>query len=240
MAVLSDQVDAGRIASIADILDVRLFESSSKLLETDALNLPLSFEIEVNPIIEYDAGSPYFVLRVKYSIRISSSRDTDSSADDEHPAESADDSNAVAQINFDFGALYRLELEDGDLEVRQEELDAYARTAGIMCIHPYAREHVNYITQQFSLPRLILPIVKLPLMGSPEVQPQIKLVLWQQETGAFRFAVRSRDDKSLATSSTYKSRASALEKTREILSNFPGIEFVDLTGAAENGESRAG
>ena len=234
MAIQTDQVAAGRIASIAELLDVRLFESSSKLLEVVSVERPLSFEIEANPIIEHDSGSLYFILRIRYALTISSSHDSAAHRDNEQQSESTETASEVAHINFDFGALYHFDLMEGEPEVGQEELDAYARTAGVMCIYPYAREHVNYVTQQLGLPRLVLPIIKLPLVGSPEEKSYLKLVLRKQAKGTFRFAIQSRDDDTLASSSSYKSRSAALSKIREIIGNFPGVEFVDLTGSAES------
>lgn len=169
MAVLDDQITAGRIARAAEIMDIRLFEASSKLVSTDAPGEVLSFDLDVNPVVQHDSGADYFVLRVSYVVTISSESGTSKeSSPDSEEDDSENDSGVVARISCDFGALYRLALEQDEAEVRAEELDAYARTAGMMCLHPYAREHVNYVTRNLGLPGLILPIFKLPLMGAPD------------------------------------------------------------------------
>ncbi len=165
MGLTDDRITAGRVARSADIVDIRLFEASAKLLSLDQTEGTLSFSIEVNPVVEYDVGSEHFVLRASYVVTISSSE----SADEESTPEPSDESvGVIARISFDFGALYRLNLEKDEPEITQDELDAYARTAGMLCLHPYAREHVNYVTRNLGLPGLILPIFKLPFIGAPD------------------------------------------------------------------------
>jgi len=169
MAVVGDRIIAGRVARSAEIMDIRLFEASSELIDFGKAEGILSFAIDVNPVIEYDAGADYFVLRASYEVTISSTENASEETASESANDGADDSGeTVARIRCNFGALYRLGLESDEPEIRQDELDAYARTAGMLCLHPYVREHVNYMTRNLGLPSLVLPIFKLPLIGAPD------------------------------------------------------------------------
>lgn len=166
MSDTDDLISARRIAASAEILDIRLFETSVKLLHLSRGQGSLSYGIDVNPVVQHASGADHFVLETSYVVTIS---DSESSGEGEpEKVDDDDDAGVLARIRFSFGALYQLGLGNDEPEVSQDEFDAYARTAGLLFMFPYAREHVSYMTRSLGLPDLILPLFKLPFVGAPD------------------------------------------------------------------------
>lgn len=149
--------NASRVAARASILDVRLFKTSAELHGFPNADTHLAWSLEVQPIIEYSEGDAYSVMRVNYEVEIGQQHES------AQPDEESDDSEVLAAISFQFGALYRLNIEGLDSPIKADEISAFARSGVMLALFPYAREYVNDVTMRLGLPPLVINIEHIAL-----------------------------------------------------------------------------
>lgn len=143
---------AFRVATCATILDVRLFRTSAELHGIPSKDAHLVWSVHAKPSVEYSEGDDYSIIRIDFEVCIQEEHSSDD-ADDED-----DDSENVADISFQFGALYTLDIKDLDSPIEAEEISAYARSATLETLFPYAREYVHDVTMRLGLPPLVMGI----------------------------------------------------------------------------------
>lgn len=147
-ADIDDQRDlAARAAGCADLIDIRLFESSSKLVEVVAADVSLASDMQVEPTMTVDGDA--LVARVRFRVEITR----------------ADDDSPVASVECTYGALYRLPSEH---DLPRNELQAFSQSVGLLALYPYAREFTQTVTTRMGLPPLVLPILRQAI-PQPEV-----------------------------------------------------------------------
>jgi hypothetical protein len=76
--------------------------------------------------------------------------------------------HVVFQVDVTFLLVYEV---DPKFAVAQKDLDAFARSQGLMASWPYAREFMQNLTARMGLPVLILPTLKLI---SPEAGSKVR------------------------------------------------------------------
>jgi preprotein translocase subunit SecB len=147
-ADIDDQRDlAARAAGCADLVDIRLFESSSKLVEVVAADVALASDMQVEPTMTVEGDA--LVARVRFRVEITR----------------ADDDSPVAGVECTYGALYRLPSEH---DLPRNELQAFSQSVGLLALYPYAREFTQTVTTRMGLPPLVLPILRQAI-PQPEV-----------------------------------------------------------------------
>lgn len=144
---------AARVAGAADLLDVRLLESRTKL-EKLATEGSLSFTLTIEHKVEQEHEQDFFVVRLTFQTEITQEAD---GGEDE----------LVATIVCEYAALYDLVGLDG-YEPSAEEYQAYSETAATLTIYPYARELISSMVNRLGLPRLVLPTHRLPSPWHPD------------------------------------------------------------------------
>lgn len=149
----SDRRLAARVASRAEIGDVRLFEASIKLVDFPASHVAMRYTVEMSPRVDYEPGSERFVIRTTYHVAI-------------ELAEADDHAPAIASIEFELGGLFDLEARTGDDGVSEAEFGAFARTTGQMALWPFAREYIFDATGRLGLPPLAVGMFRIPLTAS--------------------------------------------------------------------------
>jgi hypothetical protein len=149
------QQQAARIAARADIRDVRLFETTAKLLRPPEPDSRLSYRLNSDATVEYDNGGS-FVVRVSYHLAIIE----EGSGEGDDPF--SDPQAAIAEIEFKQGGLFELEMRENDDPVRTDELEAFAVSMGQFALYPYARQYVYDLTGRLALPPLTLSVLRLP------------------------------------------------------------------------------
>ncbi|MFC5290940.1 hypothetical protein ACFPM7_28150 [Actinokineospora guangxiensis] len=150
------RASAARIAARSDIVDVRLVSVSAELVGQQKPGASLRFALENHPTIEYEPGETSFIVRVSYELTI------DQVAEGEKNESDAEGS-PVAEIRCVQAGLFTLEMRDGDAELEQGELEAYAQTTGQFALYPYARELFASLTSRIGLPALTLPAFRLAI-----------------------------------------------------------------------------
>jgi hypothetical protein len=143
---------ASHVARRARIRDIRLFEASAELKDF-AVENPLQWDLEINSSTEYNPGDAYFVVTMGYAITIEKPDDPGAEAGD---GESG--SEDVAEISFQFAALYTLELDNAAREITREEVEDFAATVAASALSPYAREYVHDVTMRMGLPPLVMDV----------------------------------------------------------------------------------
>lgn len=159
MADLNDlRNTAARVAAVADLVDVRLFHLDSTLEQVPvpggALSYSFDSEVEVQ---ESDNESAVLMVDGSYDVRLRQN-DVDESDDEDSEA----DGRLIAHVKINLAALYDVpELDPADFT--DEELDAFAKTTGLLTLHPYARELISNLTSRMGLPTLHVGTVRIPL-----------------------------------------------------------------------------
>lgn len=148
------QKEAARVASLADIADVRLFRCDLRFERFPKESQSLSWEVEMTPSTQYEEGDDYFVLEVDYKVVI---REAEESASDDESS-----GTELSTIEFTMAALYTLDIRDDKQDPTPDELDAYAKTMGTLALYPYSREFVQNMTSRMGFPPLTLSTIRLP------------------------------------------------------------------------------
>jgi hypothetical protein len=138
-----------RVAARATILDVRLFRTSAELHSIPTKDSRLTWSVDAKPSVEYSEGDDYSIIRIDFEVSI---QEEPGSGDPD------DDSEDLADLSFQFGALYTLDTKDLDSPIEPEEISAYARSGTLDTLFPYAREYVHDVTMRLGLPPLVMGI----------------------------------------------------------------------------------
>jgi preprotein translocase subunit SecB len=149
--LIETQRTAARIAAESEVLDIRMFSSSFELKHIPG-DVTLTWGLEVTPTADYSAGDDYFVITLDFLVKIESTV-----GDAKQEA-----TESVANIAFQFRALYSLDLPEGEHPVEEAELNAYARSFAMLTVYPYAREYVHHVTGRLGLPPLLIDLFSLP------------------------------------------------------------------------------
>lgn len=111
----------------------------------------LSYRLSIDHNVDYSVGEPALILTSVYTVTITSEQD---GVEIE-----------VADVAFTLALLVSIEVHDGDDDLTDEEVEAYAKTTGAFAQYPYAREYLQSITARMGLPALTLPVLRLPSDG---------------------------------------------------------------------------
>ena len=156
---------AARLAARANICDVRLMSTCAKIEDLPGANSVLTYDLDSDANVEYEPGTPSFVVRSTYRLSIAPAR----------RAEAADSSAAspIANIEFEQAALFVIsDFGDDDQSPTAEELTAYAVTTGQFALHPYAREYIYDVTGRLGLPPLTVGVLRMPWHGADSAVSQ--------------------------------------------------------------------
>jgi preprotein translocase subunit SecB len=157
---ISVQETAARVAARANVVDVRMFQSAVELVNIPSGDAPLSWDLEVTPSAEYTDGTDYFIVKINFSVQINNNDESSAREGTQN-----DESEKIANIAFQMGALYSLDLAKNDSPVLESELSAYAQSSGMLTLYPYAREYVHGVTGKLGLPPLLMSVFQLPYPG---------------------------------------------------------------------------
>ena len=159
---------AARVAAGAEIRDVRLFKSNLELLEFESATGELRYSVDIDAQTNFEPGADRFVLRSTYSLSI----DTVSG-----------EGSTVARISFELAALFSLDDEAQAADLREEEIEAFAKSTGQMALWPFAREYVFDSTGRLGLPPLAIGVFRVPLdrsdveaVSGDEVAPEVNSI----------------------------------------------------------------
>ncbi len=166
---ISDDLDlyaaqqaAARVAARAEIRDVRLFSSNVELDNFPSTGSRLRWSLDTDVAIEREEDDSAFILRSKYSLVIAEAKDVVSDSENGDNDAAGEEEGRVADISFEFAALFDLELREGDEPVEDSELQAFAVTTGQFALYPYSREYIYDVTGRLGLPPLTVGVLKLP------------------------------------------------------------------------------
>lgn len=160
--LVAAQERAARVAGAADLLDVRMLNASCELEELPG-DADLTFGVSLEPRVEHDSGDDYFVVRIEFKVKI----ERLAQGDDEGDEVATEEDRLVAFINSEWAALYDLVGLD-TYEPTEEEFQAYADTAATLTLFPYVREFVSSTTNRLGLPKLVLPVHRMPSPWHPD------------------------------------------------------------------------
>ncbi|RIV39331.1 SecB chaperone [Micromonospora radicis] len=158
------QQAAARVAARAEIRDVRLFGSSVELDHFPTTGSRLKWSLDTDVAVEREEDDSAFILRSRYSLVVAEATEVLPDTDDAGAeTDDGDDEGSIADISFEFAALFHLEMRDGDDPVNDAELQAFAFTTGQFALYPFAREYVYDVTGRLGLPPLTVGVLQLPV-----------------------------------------------------------------------------
>lgn len=142
---------SARVGAKAHLDDVRVHSLHAELdnlgATADQLRPQVEIEVDVTPVT---AGS--FVIAVTYSVDLVLLGENEEDSSDE-------EAEVAASVKVGVAGLYGSEGLPEDL--KDDELKAYAASAGVLALHPYAREVVSTTVQRFGLPSLLMPPLRI-------------------------------------------------------------------------------
>ncbi len=147
---------AARVAGRANLVDIRMVASQTRLGAFPSGDRPLTWRISTEPTVE--THEDLLVVSIAYEVVVVEVAETSDAP------EAGREELAVATVGFTLSALYD---SMRDLEPLDEELDAYSRTSSTLTLFPYARKFVDDMTGSMGLPRLTMGIWRLPYPGVP-------------------------------------------------------------------------
>lgn len=158
---------ASRAAACAQILDIRMLESSFKFLGWPG-DGSLSYGLQMSPEVDYELGDDAILLTVTYDLKIESIFEDDST-------------KPVAESSFNLGVLAGIRLRDGEISLSTEEVEAWSATTGSFALYPYAREYIQGITARMGLPALTLSVMRFDFDGPAKNELPTQLEAAQPE-----------------------------------------------------------
>lgn len=166
---ISEEIDlfaaqqrAARIAARAEIRDVRLFRSAVDLDKFPAEGAHLKWSLDTDVAVELEEDASAFVLRASYELTISEASTAVPDQRDGNAKKDDAEAPKVLDIQFEFAALFSLEMREGDASIDDSELQAYAVTTGQFAVYPFAREYIFDVTGRVGLPPLTVGVLQLP------------------------------------------------------------------------------
>ncbi|MGC4854442.1 hypothetical protein ACLQ24_13845 [Micromonospora sp. DT4] len=160
------QQAAARVAARAEIRDVRLFSSTVELDNFPSTGSRLKWSLDTDVAVEREEDDSAFILRSKYTLAVFEASETSPESDIDSNSDSggnSDEEGCVADLSFEFAALFNLEMCSGDEPVIDSELQAYAFTTGQFAIYPFAREYIYDVTGRLGLPPLTVGVLQFPV-----------------------------------------------------------------------------
>lgn len=133
-----------RLAGQADLLDIRMVESSFCHIEFPGEG-QITYHLHISPGAQLSESEQRLVTSADFNLDIG--QDVDG------------ETNEIASIKFKLAGLYAL-TESSDFT--EEEVTAFAETTGVFALYPYAREYVQDVTGRLGLPPLTLGLYKIP------------------------------------------------------------------------------
>jgi len=133
-----------RLAGQADLLDIRMVESSFRHIEFPGEG-QITYHLHISPGAQLSEPEQRLVTSADFNLDIG--QDVDG------------ETNEIASIKFKLAGLYAL-TESSDFT--EEEVTAFAETTGVFALYPYAREYVQDVTGRLGLPPLTLGLYKIP------------------------------------------------------------------------------
>ena len=139
---------AARISGCAELLDVRLVSMSAVSLNFAAPDVALGFQVEISPEVSHAEGAAALGVTVAFTVEVFE-------ADEE-----GERGTEVARIECRYAALFVCDLVP---PAQPDEVDAFARTVGVMALYPYARAGIQDTTARMGLPALTMGIYRIPI-----------------------------------------------------------------------------
>lgn len=146
---------AARVAARAELIDVRLFGSQVGFRRLPDPSRQLSWSLEIEPAPEFEPGAANFVIHCDYTLTV---REVGTGS-----AAPVDDDDEILEMTFRYGALYQVELRDGDEPVREDEMRGFAIATGAFALYPYARGYIHDVTGRLGLPVLTIGVYRVPV-----------------------------------------------------------------------------
>lgn len=152
----SRYTEGARVGACAYLEDVRLHSMQGELFDFgDFTSLRPDLQVDVHVTPPAESGA--FVVVADYALRLTRA---DSGGDsDEDPEDFEAESEGVAIVKVGVAGLYSSHQLPDDL--KDNELEAYAISAGVLALHPFAREFIATTLQRLGLPPLHLPPVRV-------------------------------------------------------------------------------
>lgn len=146
---------AARVAASADLVDVRLFSLESALDQVPAPDGELSYSFDSEVEVQESANeSAVLLVDGTYDVALRQAAERD--------GEVGREGTAIAQMKIHLAALYRIHVPE-TADFTDDELDAFAKTTGLLALHPYARELIANLTARMGLPTLHVGTIRIPL-----------------------------------------------------------------------------
>jgi preprotein translocase subunit SecB len=139
---------AARISGCAELLDVRLVSMSVVSLNFSAPDATLGFQVEISPEASHAEGTEALGVTVAFTVEV-----FEADEDGERRTE-------IARIECRYAALFVCDLTP---PAQAAEIDAFARTVGVMALYPYARAAIQDATSRMGLPPLTMGIYRIPI-----------------------------------------------------------------------------
>jgi preprotein translocase subunit SecB len=139
---------AARISGCAELLDVRLVSMSAVSLNFSAPDATLGFQVEIFPEVSDAEGTAALGVTAGFVVEVFEA------------GQEGERGTEVARIECRYAALFVCDLTPPP---RAEEIDAFARTVGVLALYPYARAVIQDTTARMGLPPLTMGIYRIPI-----------------------------------------------------------------------------
>ncbi|CAN5623078.1 hypothetical protein BH23ACT6_BH23ACT6_12000 [soil metagenome] len=148
--------ESGRVGARAELHDIRLCKLATTLNDLGA-GPPYVAELEAESSFQQEEDARHVVVSAEYTLKALAF-----GADQDRDDEDVEPDLSVAEVSFTLLALYALrDREDHEAEATNDELEAFAESAGLMALHPYARELIQDQTARLGLPSLTLGVAQI-------------------------------------------------------------------------------
>lgn len=145
---------AGRVASRAELVDVRMVKSAAEHLGFPVAGTPLNYDLDIQPNAHFDSENHALIVSADFALTMDQAVGEDEERRD------------IASFTFTLVALF--DTPEG-VTFNDEELEGYGATTGIFSLYPYAREYVQDVTGRMGLPPLTLGVYRIsPSEPTPE------------------------------------------------------------------------
>lgn len=142
----------GRVGARAQLDDVRIHSIQAELQDLGAIAQELRPDITVDVTVSAATQDGAFVVATTYTVILTRVGDADEEG--EQPPE-----KEAAMVSVGVAGLYGSEELPDD--VSDDEMEAFAASAGVLALHPYAREVISTTIQRFGLPALMIPPLRV-------------------------------------------------------------------------------
>lgn len=157
---MGDYTRSQRLQAASELQDIRMASSSAELIDFGSggsLAGNVSVEVGAGPTPSGDA----FVVGATYSIDLWPQDFADDflqRADEDGEAPDLPEEKRVANVRVKYMALYTI---PGSETFDEEEYVAFGTSAGLLHLHPYAREYVQDATGRLGLQPFVMDPLKI-------------------------------------------------------------------------------